>query len=368
MTDLPQPLTPADCNLREFPFMPLEVKRLLSSETWVLGTGDERSAAITLWLESWHQVPAGSLPDNERMLDHLSQAKNWKKVKAHALRGWVRCSDGRLYHAVVAEKALEAWLSKLVSSFTGSFGNAKRWGIEIDTESVRAKVIEAVELLRAIEPRSEWLFKKQVKSIVEGSPPESPPDPKKHRPRSQKPSPPESGPESPPDRNREGEGEREGLEPLGSKTSIPSIVDSKAKNDDDFVPKNEADWLRHLRARHGFEADPTNVNDRRRCWQTFARWVNAGVKASQVDAAIAKAHAESSEPISNIVAYADRVLETMTAPKRPKADEWHRTNEGVKRKARELGFGDGRANETWDALKERCWVEIRKREQQGATA
>lgn len=207
MADLPQPLTPADCNLREFPFMPLEVKRLLSSETWVLGTGDERSAAITLWLESWHQVPAASLPDNERMLDHLSQAKNWKKVKAHALRGWVRCSDGRLYHAVVAEKALEAWLSKLVSSFTGSFGNAKRWGIEIDTESVRAKVIEAVELLRAIAPRSEWLFKKQVKSIVEGSPP----DDKNHRPRSKKPSPPDSGPESPPesppDRNREGEGE-----------------------------------------------------------------------------------------------------------------------------------------------------------------
>jgi hypothetical protein len=29
------------------------------------------------------------------------------------MRGWVKCSDGRLYHAVVAEKANEAWTAKL---------------------------------------------------------------------------------------------------------------------------------------------------------------------------------------------------------------------------------------------------------------
>jgi hypothetical protein len=29
--------------------------------------------------------------------------KTWKKVRAGALRGWVKCSDGRLYHPVVAE-------------------------------------------------------------------------------------------------------------------------------------------------------------------------------------------------------------------------------------------------------------------------
>jgi hypothetical protein len=83
---------------------------------------------------------------------------------------------------------------------------------------------------------------------------------------------------------------------------------------DDFSPRNESEWLRHLRAKHGFEADPTDVNDRKRYWQVFARWINAGIKASQIDAAIAKAHADSSEPISNIVAYADRVLVSMTVP------------------------------------------------------
>ncbi|XLV70277.1 DUF1376 domain-containing protein (plasmid) [Ralstonia syzygii subsp. celebesensis] len=152
MTEVSQPLTPADCDLREFHFMPLEVKRLLSSETWVLGTGDERAAAITLWLESWHQVPAASLPSDDRMLAHLSQSKNWRKVKEHALRGWVKCADGKLYHPVVAEKALEAWISKLVSSISGAAGNAKRWGIVVDTGAVKDQIIEAVRLLQAIAP------------------------------------------------------------------------------------------------------------------------------------------------------------------------------------------------------------------------
>jgi len=34
-------------------------------------------------------------------------------VRDGALRGWVKCADGRLYHAVVAEKANEAWTAKL---------------------------------------------------------------------------------------------------------------------------------------------------------------------------------------------------------------------------------------------------------------
>lgn len=35
--------------------------------------------------------------------------KAWKKVRAVALHGWVKCSDGRFYHPVVAEKAAESW-------------------------------------------------------------------------------------------------------------------------------------------------------------------------------------------------------------------------------------------------------------------
>ncbi|QHJ01642.1 hypothetical protein GT347_20180 [Xylophilus rhododendri] len=38
--------------------------------------------------------------------------KAWKDVRSGALRGWVLCSDGRLYHPVVSEKALIAWAKK----------------------------------------------------------------------------------------------------------------------------------------------------------------------------------------------------------------------------------------------------------------
>ncbi|WP_418122274.1 hypothetical protein [Variovorax sp. 160MFSha2.1] len=173
MTD---PLVPAECDLRDFPYLPVDVQRLLTSETWVLGKGDERAAAMALWLQSWHQVPAASLPENDRMLGHLAQVANWKRVKPQALRGWVLCTDGRLYHPVVAEKALEAWVEKLVNSFSGSIGNASRWGIEVDTASTLGQILFALDCLRKLAPQSKVFKKKAVAKIVAGSPPESPPD------------------------------------------------------------------------------------------------------------------------------------------------------------------------------------------------
>jgi hypothetical protein len=167
---LPAPLTPADCDLRDFQFMPVDVHRLLTSETWILGTGDERAAAMTLWLASWHQVPAGSIPKDDRMLAHLSQSgTKWKKLKPHTLRGWVEAADGRLYHPVVAEKALEAWVEKLAFSLSGSAGNAKRWGVSIETDPIRVRALEAISMLRAIAPQSKTLKKKAVAVIESAS-------------------------------------------------------------------------------------------------------------------------------------------------------------------------------------------------------
>lgn len=110
----PEPMTPADCDLRDFTWMPLDVVRLLDSEMFALSTGDEFKAAVALWCKAWSQLPAGSLPANERVLAHLSSAGvRWAKVRDMALRGWVECSDGRLYHPVVSVKASEAWTNKL---------------------------------------------------------------------------------------------------------------------------------------------------------------------------------------------------------------------------------------------------------------
>lgn len=105
---LPAPMTPPDCNLRGFQWMPIDTVRLLDSDLFLLATGDEFKAALALWCKSWSQVPAASLPADERLLAGLSGAKKWAKVRSVALRGWVLCSDGRYYHPVVAEKAREA--------------------------------------------------------------------------------------------------------------------------------------------------------------------------------------------------------------------------------------------------------------------
>lgn len=113
MTDLPDPLTPADCDLRDFQFMPIDIVRLFSSRFHAIANDAEWRAGFTLWLKSFHQVPAGSIPDDDIELTRLAEfgrdVKSWKKVREVALHGWVKCSDGRFYHPVVSEKATESW-------------------------------------------------------------------------------------------------------------------------------------------------------------------------------------------------------------------------------------------------------------------
>lgn len=108
-----EPLVPAEVDLRDFGFMPLDVLRLRDSDLAALATGEEFKAAVLLWCVAWHQVPAASLPNDDRLLARYSGAGSaWRKVKTEALRGFVECTDGRLYHPTIAEKALEAWASK----------------------------------------------------------------------------------------------------------------------------------------------------------------------------------------------------------------------------------------------------------------
>ena len=111
------PLVPVDVDLRDFAFMPLDVVRLRDSGLAAKATGEEFRAAVLLWCASWHQVPAASLPNDDAELANLCgygrALREWKKVREGALRGWALCDDGRLYHPTVAEKAREAWESKL---------------------------------------------------------------------------------------------------------------------------------------------------------------------------------------------------------------------------------------------------------------
>lgn len=109
-----EPLVASEVDLRDFPYMPLDVVRLRDSDLSACATGDEFKAAVILWCASWHQRPAASLPADDRILARLAGVSlpEWQELRAGALRGWVKCSDNRFYHPVVAEKAKEAWEAK----------------------------------------------------------------------------------------------------------------------------------------------------------------------------------------------------------------------------------------------------------------
>lgn len=116
MSEIPAPLTPADCDLQDFPFMPLMVGRLRKSKAWVKARRNPALGfyMINLWASAWHDVPAGSLEDDEDVLADAAMCdpSKWAKVRDEAMRGWIKCSDGRLYHPVVCERVIDAWAAK----------------------------------------------------------------------------------------------------------------------------------------------------------------------------------------------------------------------------------------------------------------
>lgn len=108
-----EPLTPPECDLRGLEWMPLFGDRLFASETWLMASPEGRCAALALWWAAWKQKPAASLADDDRVLAQLAgygmAIKAWRQIRDEAMRGFIKCSDGRLYHPVVAEQAIEAW-------------------------------------------------------------------------------------------------------------------------------------------------------------------------------------------------------------------------------------------------------------------
>ena len=131
-----EPLTSADCDLRDFAFMPMDIVRLFGSRFHAIASDSEWRAGVTLWLKSFHQVPSGSLPDDDIELCRLAElgrdVKAWRKLRENALHGWIKCSDGRFYHPVVSEKANEAWAKKQAQRERSRRGNAARWGSRVD--------------------------------------------------------------------------------------------------------------------------------------------------------------------------------------------------------------------------------------------
>jgi hypothetical protein len=159
----PAPLTPADCDLSDFPRMMIDIRRLRTSAFDGIADDAAWRAGLNLWMSGFHSVPAAALDDDEGSLCKAAglgrDVKMWRKIKTAAMRGWVLCSDGRWYHETVAEFVLEAWIGKLTQRLSSGAGNAKRHGTEFDPEPVRLAIVNAAALLTALNPASKTLPK-----------------------------------------------------------------------------------------------------------------------------------------------------------------------------------------------------------------
>jgi hypothetical protein len=132
-TESPKPPIPAGVDLHDFSFVPVFRSQLFRSTFHARASDAEWRAGFTLWLKSWDQMPAGSLPDDDIELCRLAEfgrdQRGWKKVKQMALHGWYKCDDGRLYHRVVAEGVMAAYMRRRAASDKGKLGASKRWSV-----------------------------------------------------------------------------------------------------------------------------------------------------------------------------------------------------------------------------------------------
>lgn len=147
MSEYPAPPVYPDLDLRDFPYMPLDVVRLRDSEMAVLSSGEEFRAAVMLWCAAWHQVPASSLPNDDRILANLAgfgrDVEAWMRIKEAALHGFALHADGKLYHSVIAEKATEADNKRKAFAERGKAGANARWKDKQSSSDAQALLADA---------------------------------------------------------------------------------------------------------------------------------------------------------------------------------------------------------------------------------
>lgn len=110
------PIAPEACP-KEFMTMPWPHKWWLKSEIRLLSEPDVRAVVFDLFCVAICQNPAGTLPNNERLLVRLIglPLEDWRRLMARRitpLNGWKTCICGdegiRLYHPKSLEIAKEA--------------------------------------------------------------------------------------------------------------------------------------------------------------------------------------------------------------------------------------------------------------------
>ena len=105
--------------MREPPFPPdtrakgwrLEIdhERIDQSDTWALAKPEVRPWLLMLWLVAWKQTPCGSLPVGDDLIAaRIGMPRaSFAKHRDVLMRGWWEATDGRQYHDVLAQRAIE---------------------------------------------------------------------------------------------------------------------------------------------------------------------------------------------------------------------------------------------------------------------
>lgn len=113
-SDRPGPLVPADVDCTDLDGFMLNVERLMASELVALSSHEVIGAAVMLWCRAWKQRPAASLPNDDQVISAFARMSlpRFKKLRDEVLRGFVLCSDGRLYHQTLSAEARKAYERK----------------------------------------------------------------------------------------------------------------------------------------------------------------------------------------------------------------------------------------------------------------
>ena len=117
-SQLPEPLSPPDCDLRGNQWLPFHGAKFFASDFDASASDAVFRAFINLMWAAWNQVPAGSLPNIPAVLCKLAgcgrDLATWETLVAGGvLHGFALCRDGRLYHKFLAAEAVKAYDARL---------------------------------------------------------------------------------------------------------------------------------------------------------------------------------------------------------------------------------------------------------------
>lgn len=128
MTELPDPPYPPEIRSRGWRFE-LDVERIKRSDTWTLAGSAMRPWCLMLWMTSWDESPI-SLPTDDVLIAAKigMPLEQFQQNRVVLLRGWDRCSDGRLYHEFITKLVLE-----MVAKRAADRGRVARWRLAQQT-------------------------------------------------------------------------------------------------------------------------------------------------------------------------------------------------------------------------------------------